>query len=247
MNKITNSVFIPTNCGFTKHQILSNNFENYPTVDFKPNISDKKNLSSSITDMNLNAQYINNNCENNTKKNTNNKLNNSVKKEKRWFSILDKNGKEAFIHTRKDIKLNKNGELVVNHYRLLDTNNNTITIDDEHNVVIQPDNVIIITKKNDESEKNVTLSKLKSMKLNDSNVIKRKNNKIYDLNDSGLEKYKENEIDIMKGNISYNFYEKNNINLANNLIKMLNSIELFKFNTKNVLNSNEDEKNINNF
>ncbi|WP_075431960.1 hypothetical protein [Buchnera aphidicola] len=242
MNKIFNSMLMSINRNLTEKKILLNNIDNSSTPNFQSNFlfdetpdpySDLPSTSDRYNNPDTQEEVIQQDIE---------LLCDTIMHKNNFFSALDDQGKEVFIRIslNEPVKINKKRELVIDKFRLLDTDNNIIMIKNGYDVVIQPDYTIIVSKENSDSKKNIFLSKIKSILLDDSDVTVRKNSKFCDLNPSGLEKYKENESEIMIGNMPYHIHPESDEDLTANLIKTLSTARNIKANITVESNTNKN-------
>lgn len=247
MNKIINSMLMSINRNISQQKILLNNIANFSTPNFrsqsffdqKPNPSDDQPITSErYADPDKQEERVTEDIE---------LLSDVMMHKDNFFSALDNEGKEVFIRVdfKEKIKLNKNRELSIENFRLLDTDNNVIVIKNGYDVVVQPDFSIVVSKSNNDAKRNVFLSRIKSIGLEDSDIIPRKNSNFCDLNQSGLEKYKENESDILLGNTPYHPREESDVNLTENLIKALSSVRHVRADITVVSRTNKNEERAN--
>ncbi|AEH39804.1 flagellar basal-body rod protein [Buchnera aphidicola (Cinara tujafilina)] len=247
MNKIINSMLKSINHNLTEQKMLLNNIANSSTPNFKSNLFYDKTPNPSIDNPTTNERYNDPDKQEELVNEDIELLFDTMMHKNNFFSAIDEKGKEVFIKTNlnEPIKLNQKRELVIDKFRLLDTDNNIIIIKNGYNAVIQPDYTIIVSKDNDESKKSILLSKVKSIYLEDTDVVQRKNSKFCDLNQSGLEKYKENESEILIGNMPYHVNNESDVNLTENLIKTLSDVRHIKASIKVVSRANKNEERAN--
>ncbi|VFP88382.1 Flagellar basal-body rod protein FlgF [Buchnera aphidicola (Cinara piceae)] len=148
-----------------------------------------------------------------------------------WFSILDDKGYEGFLVEGR-VRINKNREVTMDGYRVLNIEDKVIKVPENKKILVKSEGLIVIKEDDDKKNKKPTvLGQLKFISLNKNDVIARKHNKIYDLNDSGLEKYKQNELELKYKFLSNEEIIKNNEKSTQNLINKINLIRSFEFDT----------------
>ncbi|VFP81509.1 hypothetical protein [Buchnera aphidicola] len=155
-----------------------------------------------------------------------------------FFSILDDEGCEGFLIEGR-IRINKNREVTMDGYPLLNIKDTVIKVPENKKILVKSEGLIVI-KENDDQKTNkpTVLGQLKFISLNKNDVIARKYNKVYDLNDLGLEKYKQNELDIKYQFLSNKEILENNEKATRSLIKKINLIRSYEFNSLPKLKKN---------
>ncbi|VFP77797.1 hypothetical protein [Buchnera aphidicola] len=145
-----------------------------------------------------------------------------------WFSVLDDQGYERFIRDG-HVTINENREVAMDNYTALDNNDRPIVVPVGTKILIKNAGIIVIKEDNHQKGQDpIFLGQLKSTLLNDNDVIAHKNSKMHDLNTSGLEKYKKNDLKLksklMSPETMMKNYEQETINLMNTL-KLVRLIE----------------------
>ncbi|VFP85948.1 Flagellar basal-body rod protein FlgF [Buchnera aphidicola (Cinara pseudotaxifoliae)] len=145
-----------------------------------------------------------------------------------WFSVLDDKGYERFIRDG-HVTINEKREVAMDNYTALDNNDRPIVVPVGIKILIKNAGIIVIKEDNHQKgQAPIFLGQLKSTLLNDNDVVAQKNSKMYDLNSSGLEKYKKNDLKLksklMSKETMMQNYEKETINLMNTL-KLVRLIE----------------------
>ncbi|VFP83707.1 hypothetical protein [Buchnera aphidicola] len=145
-----------------------------------------------------------------------------------WFSVLDDQGYERFIRDG-HVTINENREVAMDNYTALNNHDQPIVVPKNQKILIKAGGIIVI--KEDFHEKGhepVFLGQLKSTSLNDNDVIARRDSKMYDLNKSGLEKYKKNDLQLKSKDLSNDVLIKNYEKATKKLINTLNIIRLIE-------------------
>ncbi|VFP79227.1 hypothetical protein [Buchnera aphidicola] len=155
-----------------------------------------------------------------------------------FFSILDDQGCEGFLIEGR-IRINKNREVTMNGYPLLNIKDTVIKVPENKKILVKSEGLIVIKEDDDKkTNKPTVLGQLKFISLNKNDVVARKYNKVYDLNDLGLEKYKQNELDIKYQFLSSKEIIENNEKATRSLIKKINLIRSYEFNSLSKLKKN---------
>lgn len=97
-----------------------------------------------------------------------------------WFAVLDENGVEGYIKYGR-IGLNKNRELSLNNYRMLNMKNQKIFIPDGCGASLGMDGVIKLIIRSDTQKKKIPIGVLKCLSLTNDEITPRMNSMICDL------------------------------------------------------------------
>ncbi|WP_075433884.1 hypothetical protein [Buchnera aphidicola] len=163
------------------------------------------------------------------------------KKEIGWFSVLDGQGYEGFVKTG-HIEVNKNREISIDNYTLLDIHNKPIIVPENKTILIKSEGIVVAQDAADlENNKVEFLGQLKNLALNNDDVIMRDDGAMYDLSDSGIEKYKQNELDIQNKLVSKKTSMKKDQAKAINLINILNEVRAQESRMKFNLDNNDEK------
>ncbi|VFP78208.1 Flagellar basal-body rod protein FlgF [Buchnera aphidicola (Cinara cuneomaculata)] len=150
-----------------------------------------------------------------------------------WFSVLDDQGYERFIRDG-HVTINENREVAMDNYTALSNNDRPIIVPKNEKILIKAGGVIVIKEDfHQKGSEPVFLGQLKSTSLNDGDVIARDGSKMYDLNASGLEKYKKNDLKLKSKGLSDDMIIQNYKKSTIKLIDTLNVIRLIESNMTN--------------
>ncbi|ABJ90680.1 FlgF [Buchnera aphidicola] len=223
MNNIINSIITLDDRNLiSKETIINQDYDNIDTEFYKKyayniqtNSSDDQITNKKIVDINSDdnsslQSYSNSSIDEDT--------------ETGWFSVFDDDGYEGFLREG-HIAINENRELCMNNYTLLNTDEKPIIVPENKKILIKMDGTIVTKEDNNEiNYKPIFLGQLKFITLNNNDVISRNESEIFDLSYSGLEKYKNNNLETKSNYVLKNTIRKNDIKKTNNLINTLNVI-----------------------
>ncbi|VFP81132.1 Flagellar basal-body rod protein FlgF [Buchnera aphidicola (Cinara kochiana kochiana)] len=145
-----------------------------------------------------------------------------------WFSVLDDQGYERFIRDG-HVTINENREVAMDNYTALNNHDQPIVVPKNQKILIKAGGVIVIKEDiHKKGHEPVFLGQLKSTSLSDDDVIARHDSKMYDLNASGLEKYKKNDLKLKSKDMSRDMLIKNYKKTTTKLINAINIIRLIE-------------------
>ncbi|VAX76589.1 hypothetical protein [Buchnera aphidicola] len=159
-------------------------------------------------------------------------------KETGWFSILDEQGNEAFLREG-NIDVNENHEVSINNYVLLNIQDQPIKVPENKKIFVKLGGIVVIKEKhNKQNKKPISLGQLKFISLSNNDIVERYNSKVCDLNDSGFEKYKKNEIELETRFLSNQKIIEKNEKETEKLIKKLNVVRTLESDMKLIPENN---------
>lgn len=105
-----------------------------------------------------------------------------------WFAIFDEDNKEGYIKYGK-LGLNKDRDLTLNQYAIVDINNKKIFIPEGYAIALRRTGVVVLVHRTKDNVTSIPIAQMKCLSLNNHEITPRPKSMVCDLKDNNPDKY----------------------------------------------------------